>query len=181
VLGARPPRCTLRCVPVSGSLLCRVRHGGGCAPAWGDAMVERARQPKGTVPPSCDFRSGQGMGSERITPEYLTCGVDPLSGCLGIASDPVGAGPFLGHCPVRATENREANDHAYEGRLYLLYICFCKTCNNSCRFNHQSDLSSVLKTLIDIPLSAQCLGYKRHPKATPASSSARPPFPGSFS
>ena len=59
VLGARPPRCTLRCVSVSGSLLRRVRHGGGCAPAWGAAMVERSRQPNGTVPPSCDFRSGQ--------------------------------------------------------------------------------------------------------------------------
>ena len=46
VLGARPPRCTLRCVSVSGSLLRRVRHGGGCAPAWGAAMVERARQSK---------------------------------------------------------------------------------------------------------------------------------------
>ncbi len=62
------------------------------------------------------------MGSERITPEYLTCGVDPLSGCLGIASDPVGAGPFLGHCPVRATENREANDHAYEDNSYIMRI-----------------------------------------------------------
>ena len=88
----------------------------------GAAMVERARPPKGRSPLSCDFRSGQGMGSERITPEYLTCGVDPLSGCLGIASDPVGAGPFLGHCPVRATENREANDHAYEDNSYIMRI-----------------------------------------------------------